>query len=109
MILLEAAPVSVADHCDSTVFRARPRASYLELFRQAELDVVAITGVDPAPFKPWLLPHLPALPRSIALPALYAATFASAPIDLLFGRRAVERSWHAVFVLTRKAGDVHAH
>lgn len=109
MILLEAAPKTIARRCDTTVFRARERETYLELFRQAQLDVVAITGVDPAPFKTWLLPHLRALPRALALPALYTATLASAPIDMLFGRRAVERSWHAVFVLTHTEGGAHAH
>jgi hypothetical protein len=39
--------------------------------------------------------------------ALAAVTLASTPIDVLFGRIAVERSWHAVFVLQRN-GDVHA-
>src|SRR5581483_8256805 len=37
MVLLEAAPVGVVDRCDSTVFRARPRDSYLRLFADCGL------------------------------------------------------------------------
>ena len=34
MVLLEAAPLAPANHCDTTVFRARQRSVYLELFAQ---------------------------------------------------------------------------
>jgi SAM-dependent methyltransferase len=109
IVLLEAAPTSLAPHCDSSVFRARHRSVYLQLFRDCGLHVRAITGVDPAPFKTWLLPYLPRLPRPLAVAAVAIATVLSAPIDGLLGRRAVERSWHAVFVLERASGDQHAH
>jgi 2-polyprenyl-3-methyl-5-hydroxy-6-metoxy-1,4-benzoquinol methylase len=109
MVLLEAAPARVAKHCDTTVFRARERSVYLNLFEEAGLELRAITGVDPAPFKTWLLPHLRRLPRSASLSALALVTLASAPIDLLFGRRALKQSWHAVFVLERAGGGVHGH
>lgn len=108
MVLLEAAPAGVAKRCDTTVFRARQRSVYLELFAQAGLELRAISGVDPAPFKTWLLPHLRRLPRPLAMSALALVTLLSAPVDLIFGRRAVKRSWHAVFVLQRAAGGVHA-
>lgn len=108
MVLLEAAPARIAQHCDTTVFRARRRSVYLELFAACGLDVHALTGVDPAPFKTWLLPHLRTLPRLLSLTSIAAATALSAPIDLLFGRRAVAASWHAVFVLQRTAGAPHA-
>jgi SAM-dependent methyltransferase len=101
MVLLEAAPASIAEHCDTTVFRARQRNVYLDLFAQQGLELSAITGVDPAPFKTWLLPHLRQLPRPLGISALAAVTFVSTPIDVLFGRIAVQRSWHAVFVLQR--------
>lgn len=106
MVLLEAAPARIAKHCDTTVFRARQRDVYLELFAQAGLELRAITGVDPAPFKTWLLPHLRRLPRRLAFAATALVTLLSAPVDMLFGRRAVERSWHAVFVLER-VGEHH--
>ena len=101
MVLLEAAPTRTASHCDSSVFRARRRSEYLALFAACGLSVHAITGVDPAPFKHTLLPHLKRLPRRLAIAATTVATALSLPIDALFGRRAVDRSWHAVFVLER--------
>jgi 2-polyprenyl-3-methyl-5-hydroxy-6-metoxy-1,4-benzoquinol methylase len=108
MVLLEAAPVRVAKRCDTTVFRARQRDVYLQLFAQARLELRAISGVDPAPFKLWLLPHLQALPRRLAKSAVALVTLLSAPVDIIFGRRAVKQSWHAVFVLQRAAGDINA-
>jgi SAM-dependent methyltransferase len=99
MILLEAAPTAAASHCDSTVFRARHRDLYLQLFRDCGLEVRALTGVDPAPFRTRLLPYVRKLPGPLALGLLVLATALSLPIDALFGRRAVTRSWHAVFVL----------
>ena len=107
MVLLEAAPLPVAKHCDTSVFRARERSVYLDLFAQTGLELRALTGVDPAPFKTWLLPHLRRLPRSLAVSSVALVTLASAPIDILFGRRAVNQSWHAVFVLQRAGGGNH--
>ena len=101
MVLLEAAPAGHARHCDSTIFRARRRADYLQLFAECGLTVNAITGVDPAPFRYRLLPHLKRLPRALAKATTTAASLASLPLDALFGRYAVEQSWHAVFVLSR--------
>ena len=42
-------------------------------------------------------------PRPVSLSLLALATALSLPIDALFGRRAVNRSWHAVFVLEQEA------
>jgi SAM-dependent methyltransferase len=110
IVLLEAAPTAFADHCDSTVFEARQRDVYLRLFADCGLRLRGITGVDAAPFRTLLLPHLPHLPRHLAIAALAAATALSLPIDALFGRLAVERSWHAVFLLQSSCeGDDHAH
>jgi 2-polyprenyl-3-methyl-5-hydroxy-6-metoxy-1,4-benzoquinol methylase len=105
LVVLEAAPARVANACNTSVFRARHRGFYLRLFQECGLRVRAISGVDPAPFKTWLLPHLPRLPRALSLTALAAVTALSAPIDAFFGRLARERSWHAVFVLQHTAGD----
>jgi hypothetical protein len=77
---------------------------YLRLFAESGLRVRRITGVDAAPFRTLLLPHLPRLPRSVAIGALAFATALSLPIDALFGRLAVERSWHAVFLLESLCG-----
>jgi SAM-dependent methyltransferase len=102
MLLLEAAPAANTGRCDSSVFRARQRDVYLELFRACALEARAIGGVDPAPFRRHLLPHLQKFPGILSLALLALATALSVPIDALFGRRAVARSWHAVFVLEHK-------
>ena len=104
LILLEAAPECAVTRCDSPVFRGRARAEYLRLFDACGLTVQAVSGVDPAPFKSWLLPHLPRIPRPLRTAVLAAVTLLSIPIDVPFGRIAVRRSWHAVFVLKRAGG-----
>jgi SAM-dependent methyltransferase len=101
LVLLEAAPERCAPQCDSAIFRARERRSYLQLFRECGLQLRAVTGVDPAPFKTWLLPHLARLSPAARLAALAAVTAASLPVDVLCGRLAARFSWHAVFVLER--------
>ena len=106
MILLEAAPTGSVDRCDSTVFRARRRDVYLELFRECALELRALTGVDPAPLRTRLLPNLRKLPRKVSMSLLVLSTALSLPVDALFGRRAVKQSWHAVFVLEKKMGEV---
>jgi 2-polyprenyl-3-methyl-5-hydroxy-6-metoxy-1,4-benzoquinol methylase len=103
MVILEAAPTATAPHCDTSIFRARKRSEYLELFVESGLQLRAITGVDPAPFKYKLLPHLRRLPRRLAIAASTIATAMSLPVDACFGRYAANRSWHAVFVLERAA------
>jgi 2-polyprenyl-3-methyl-5-hydroxy-6-metoxy-1,4-benzoquinol methylase len=105
LVLLEAAPARIATRCNTPVFMARHRAVYLRLFRACGLRIRALSGVDPAPFKMWLLPHLPDLPRALWLAALALVTALSAPIDALWGRLLPERSWHAVFVLQRDSED----
>ncbi|HTY48107.1 MAG TPA: class I SAM-dependent methyltransferase [Steroidobacteraceae bacterium] len=107
LVLLEAAPGRAVSACDSPVFQARRREHYLRLFADCGLHVQAVSGVDPAPFKTWLLPHLPGLPRMLRTLALAAVTLLSLPIDVPFGRLAAARSWHAVFVLRRTAGGSH--
>lgn len=102
MVLLEAAPTAKVEKCNTTVFVARPRERYLELIRSCGLEVRAITGVDPAPFRRDLLPLLGRMPRMASQGLLLLASAASLPVNVLFGRMAVERSWHAVFVLERK-------
>jgi len=109
MVLLEAAPARHAKHCDTSIFRARLRSEYLELFWERGLRLEAVTGVDPSPFKYSLLPHLKRLPRPVAVAATTAASLVSLPIDALLGRHAVHRSWHAVFVLSRESDQGQRH
>jgi len=109
IVLLEAAPARRAVRCNTTIFQARERSTYLNLFAECGLELEAMTGVDPAPFRNWLLPSVRRLPRALSLAALAAATAASVPVDVLFGRAAVARSWHVVFVLKHVGGGQHAH
>ena len=106
MILLEAAPTTAAARCDSTVFRARHRDVYMEMIRGCDLELRALTGVDPAPFRRHLLPYVSRLPRKLSLGLLSLATALSLPIDAVFGRSAVKWSWHAVFVLEARTRGV---
>jgi hypothetical protein len=99
MLLLEAAPSQATRRCDSEIFTARQRHSYVELFRDCGLQIHTVHGVDPAPFRNWLLPHLRGLPTALHWAASTAVSALSLPFDALLGRRAVARSWHALFVL----------
>jgi 2-polyprenyl-3-methyl-5-hydroxy-6-metoxy-1,4-benzoquinol methylase len=101
MVLLEAAPTAAVDRCDTTVFTARHRNTYLAAIESSGLEVRALTGVDPAPFRRQILPYLRKMPRAAALSLLVLTTALSLPIDLLFAHRAVKRSWHAIFILER--------
>lgn len=109
IVLLEAAPDNAVSRCDTSVFRARRRAVYLDLFRACGLRVRALTGVDPAPFRSRLLPHVRKLPRRLSAALVALATALSLPINALVGRRAVARSWHAVFVLEADEGGGRGH
>ncbi|HLW22994.1 MAG TPA: class I SAM-dependent methyltransferase [Steroidobacteraceae bacterium] len=99
MVLLEAAPRLRVDRCDSRVFTARSRATYLRLFEECGLVCRTMRGVDPAPFRTRLLPHLPRLPRLLRLGFLALATWISLPVNWAWGPRALDRSWHVVFAL----------
>jgi ubiquinone/menaquinone biosynthesis C-methylase UbiE len=109
IVLLEAAPDEDVSRCDSTVFKARRRALYLDLFRACGLRVRELTGVDPAPFRSRLLPHIRKLPRWWAAALLALATGLSLPVNALLGRWAVGRSWHAVFVLEAAESGGRTH
>ncbi|HVW68314.1 MAG TPA: class I SAM-dependent methyltransferase [Steroidobacteraceae bacterium] len=106
IVLLEAAPTMRVNRCDTTVFRARPRASYLDLFRECELQVSVVAGVDPAPWRSWLLPHLRSLPQRLSMALIALATVLSLPTNGLLGRWCPRASWHAVFVLRARPGRV---
>jgi SAM-dependent methyltransferase len=99
IVLLEVAPAQYVNRCDTTIFKARPRELYLELFRDCDLEVTALTGVDPAPFRSRLLPHLRSLPKVLSMGLIALTTVLSLPVNGLVGRRSPAGSWHAVFVL----------
>lgn len=106
IVLLEAAPALAVNRCDTSVFKARPRQLYLDLFRDCELELAAATGVDPAPFRSRLLPHVRSLPKPVSMALIVAATALSLPLNVLLGRRCLESSWHTVFALEPKQGRV---
>ena len=99
IVFLEAAPAEHVSRCDTTIFRARPRELYLGLFRECDLELTALTGVDPAPFRSRLLPHLRSLPKVLATGLIALTTVLSLPVNGLLGRRSAAVSWHTVFVL----------
>jgi 2-polyprenyl-3-methyl-5-hydroxy-6-metoxy-1,4-benzoquinol methylase len=108
MVLLEAAPTRSNTRCNSPIFMARQRALYRQLFDDTGLALQHIAGVDPAPFKLWLLPYLRRLPRAIGVAATAAVSAASLPVDALLAHQLPERSWHALFVLGHAPGSGRA-
>lgn len=104
LVMVEAAP-SRADHRGNTVtFRARPLATYLAGIEAAGLEVIAVRGVDPIPFKLWVIPQFKRLPRPVAVGVLALATLLSLPLDLLLARLATRHSWHKVIVAQARGG-----
>lgn len=99
ILLVEAAPSRRTTRCDSAVFVARDEEVYQQVFSAAGLRCLERQGVDPAPFKTWLLPWYRRLPRRVGEAALLAATLASLPIDYFAHKWPAGRSWHKVFVL----------
>ncbi len=104
LVLLEAAPARLCKRCDSEVFTARPLVWYQSALRAAGLRVVATRGVDPMPFKTWLLPYYRGLPRLLRLAALALATGVSLPLDLALAPLVAGMSWHKVIVARRTPG-----
>jgi SAM-dependent methyltransferase len=103
MLLLEAAPARLNTRCDSPIFMARERARYRQLFEHSGLALQRVVGVDPAPFKLWLLPYLRRLPRTLGVAATALVSAASLPVDALLAPHLPDRSWHALFVLGHRA------
>jgi SAM-dependent methyltransferase len=100
-VLLEAAPSRYTSRCDSAIFVARTEEHYREAFARAGLRCVEVAGVDPAPFRTWFLPWYRTLPRPLSVAAMFAATAASVPVDVLATPRLRAAAWHKVFVLER--------
>jgi 2-polyprenyl-3-methyl-5-hydroxy-6-metoxy-1,4-benzoquinol methylase len=101
-ILLEAAPSRCTTRCDTPVFVARNTRTYVDAFRMSGLRLVAIGGVDPAPFKTWFLPWYRVLPRPLGLMGLAVVTAVGFAIDGVLGRLCPAASWHKVFVLAHR-------
>jgi SAM-dependent methyltransferase len=102
-VLLEAAPSKSTSRCDSAIFVARTEDTYREAFARAGLRCVHVAAVDPAPFRMWFLPWFRALPRPVSVAAMFAATAASLPVDVLGTHRLRASAWHKVFVVERQA------
>lgn len=104
VVLLEAAPAGEVRRCDSPIFRARPQRAYTEALEASGFSVDHISGVDPMPFKTWVLPSLRAMPRPAAVAAMALVTATSLPLDLVLARWLPGQSWHKLIVATR-TGD----
>jgi 2-polyprenyl-3-methyl-5-hydroxy-6-metoxy-1,4-benzoquinol methylase len=104
MILMEAAPQVRTSACETATFRARSLNTYLDGIVGSGLEVVEIRGVDPTPFKLWLVPRFRHWPQWLGSSALALATLLSLPLDLLLARRLVHASWHKVIVAAAPRG-----
>ena len=98
MILMEAAPLKRGSACETATFRARPLNTYLDGIKAAGLTLASVHGVDPVPFKLWLVPRFRRWPRALAIAALALATLLSLPLDLVLARPLTRYSWHKVIV-----------
>jgi 2-polyprenyl-3-methyl-5-hydroxy-6-metoxy-1,4-benzoquinol methylase len=106
LVLVEAAPNRLHRRAETSTFRVRTSASYLAAARSAGLRVVSVCGVDPAPFKLWVVPRFREWPRWLALPALALATACALPIDLLLARPLTRLSWHKIIVARATEGTL---
>lgn len=106
LIMVEAAPSLTYQHCDTATFQARTLPNYVAKAEAAGLQIVAIQGLDPAPFKLWVIPRFRRWPRPLAVAALFLATAISLPFDLLLAKALTGRSWHKIIVA--KAPDAPA-
>jgi ubiquinone/menaquinone biosynthesis C-methylase UbiE len=104
MILMEAAPAQRTGACETATFRARSLDTYLDGIVGAGLEVLEVRGVDPTPFKLWVVPRFGQWPRWLGLSALGFATLLSLPLDLLLARHLTRSSWHKVIVSRRAGG-----
>jgi 2-polyprenyl-3-methyl-5-hydroxy-6-metoxy-1,4-benzoquinol methylase len=103
-ILMEAAPMARNRSAETATFRARPLASYLGGIEAAGLSLEDVRGVDPMPFKLWVVPRFRYWPGWLGLSALGLATVLSLPLDLLLARWLARSSWHKIMVAKAPGG-----
>jgi SAM-dependent methyltransferase len=101
-VLLEAAPSDDDVRCNSPIFKARPMSAYEKVLSDSGFRIDAVAGVDPMPFKTWVLPYLRSMPRPAAVATIAAATALSLPLDLALASRLPKQSWHKLIVATRE-------
>lgn len=101
-VLLEAAPSDNDVRCDSPIFRARPFSAYQSVLERNGFRIDTVAGVDPMPFKTWVLPYLRSMPRPLAVATIAAATVLSLPLDLALASRMPRQSWHKLIVAVRE-------
>lgn len=102
LALLEAAPSDDNVRCNSPIFRARPLSHYLKTLDDSGFELESVAGVDPMPFKTWVLPYLRSMPRPLGVASIAAATACSLPLDLLLARHLPGPSWHKLIVARRR-------
>lgn len=98
LIMVEAAPTLEHSGCDTQTFHARTLSTYVSHAVDAGLRITHVAGVDPAPFKLWVVPRFKRWPRPLALSFLAAATLLALPFDLLLAKLKVHQSWHKIIV-----------
>jgi 2-polyprenyl-3-methyl-5-hydroxy-6-metoxy-1,4-benzoquinol methylase len=100
LVIMEAAPSTDLKRCDTATFHARTLEHYIAKIRAAGLTIVQVRGVDPVPFKLWVVPAFRVWPRVLAITALALVTLISLPMDLLLGGLLTRHSWHKIVVAT---------
>ncbi|MEQ8207826.1 MAG: class I SAM-dependent methyltransferase [Woeseia sp.] len=101
-VLLEAAPSDNDVRCNSPIFRARPFSAYQAVLERNGFRIETVAGVDPMPFKTWVLPYLRSMPRPLAVATIAVATALSLPLDLALASRMPKQSWHKLIVAVRE-------
>jgi 2-polyprenyl-3-methyl-5-hydroxy-6-metoxy-1,4-benzoquinol methylase len=101
VVLLETAPSSATAQCASATFIARTERIYRDAFEAVGLQCLRVEGVDPAPFREWVLPKFRSMPHPLATLMMFMATVAGSPIDVLTPPRYRTIAAHKIFVLAR--------
>jgi 2-polyprenyl-3-methyl-5-hydroxy-6-metoxy-1,4-benzoquinol methylase len=105
LVLLEAAPSRDNLRCNSPIFRARTFTWYQDALARAGLQICAVRGVDPMPFKTAMLPYYQRMSAPAAALASMAIAAISLPLDCLLAPHYGDRSWHKVIVARAASGS----
>ncbi len=101
LVLLEVAPTSLTNACDSTIFRARSLATYRTALAEEGFVIAKLRGVDAQLQRTLSLAALRALPTRLGRAVVSLAAPLLLPLDLVVGRLSPDVCWHKVIVAQR--------